>query len=332
MQVLGSFTAFTIEWPDFVVNVFASLKTVAQMNPIQLNGFSCLFMDIDVDQQLHGYTLGLLGLVVLLLLPLPIAIVRGYYKHNKHGSRFRQALDKFWTNVMFVLFLVYPAVSIVALRAFNCDPNLGLLKDDYKVSSTSRSLPRSICLLPPNHPSVLQVLLVHVAAGRECLTLVIDQVICPPMQSYTAIYSAVFVLLYPIGIPFFIVLAMRLMKVKEIVKDKMDAAKVSAMLSLFMKRACSVECFRVARLVGHVDDDEEEFNRQTQLQFSMLLSLQAEPSSDVIVVENLRARGNDKCHSSGMHGIDIGELVCPGTPVDVQSCQRVCHLAYTRFL
>ena len=96
MQVLGSFTAFTIEWPDFVVNIFASLKTLTLMNPIQLSGSSCLFMDIGVDQLLHGYMLGLLGLMVFLALPLPLAFVRGYHKHDKHGFRFRQAQDKFW--------------------------------------------------------------------------------------------------------------------------------------------------------------------------------------------------------------------------------------------
>ena len=57
---------------------------------------------------------------------------------------------------MLVLFIFYPAVSIAALRAFNCDPNLGLLKDDYTI-------------------------------------------ICPPFFSFIGIYSAIFVVLYPIG-------------------------------------------------------------------------------------------------------------------------------------
>ena len=37
-------------------------------------------------------------------------------------------------STMFVLFLIYPVVSIATMRAFNCDANLGLLKDDYHVT------------------------------------------------------------------------------------------------------------------------------------------------------------------------------------------------------
>ena len=70
--------------------------------------------------------------------------------------------------------------------------------------------------------------------------------------------------------------AERFMKIKEIVKDKMDSAKVSVMLSLFMKRACSVECFRIARLVGNVDGSEAEFDRQSKQEFDKLLAIQGD--------------------------------------------------------
>jgi hypothetical protein len=49
------------------------------------------------------------------------------------------------------------------------------------------------------------------------------------------------------------------MGVIGIVRRKMDNARFSAMLALFSKRACSVECQRVARLVGTVDTHPEEF-------------------------------------------------------------------------
>lgn len=83
------------------------------------------------------------------------------------------------------------------------------------------------------------------------------------------------------------------------------------MLALFMRRACSVECLRVARLVGNVDDEEERFNRQTKEEFDKLLSLQGEEGLDVLVVEKLRAKENDLGAQSGMEGIGIGELVGP---------------------
>jgi hypothetical protein len=183
--------------------------------------------------------------------------------------QWRQTLDKFWGTTMLVLFIFYPAVSIAALRAFNCDPNLGLLKDDYTV-------------------------------------------ICPPMTSFLALYSAVFVVLYPFGIPFFMIQAMKFMKVKKIVKDKMDTAKVSAMLSLFMKRACSVECFRIARLVGNVDNSPADFDRETKREFDKLLAIQGdvgeEEEADVLVIEILKQREDSKTQDHGMEGITVKEL------------------------
>jgi len=110
----------------------------------------------------------------------------------------RADLLQFWTNVMFVLFIIYPVVSITSMRAFNCDSNLGLLKDDYTM-------------------------------------------LCPPLSSFTCIYSAVFFVIYPIGIPVFMTTSMRVMGIAQIVKEKMEIAQFSAMLSLFMKISCSVE-------------------------------------------------------------------------------------------
>jgi hypothetical protein len=107
-------------------------------------------------------------------------------------------LLQFWTNILFILFIIYPVVSITSMRAFNCDSNLGLLKDDYTM-------------------------------------------LCPPLLSFTSIYSAVFFVIYPIGIPFFMTASMRVMGISQIVKEKMEKAQFSAMLSLFMKISCSVE-------------------------------------------------------------------------------------------
>ena len=62
--------------------------------------------------------------------------------------------------------------------------------------------------------------------------------------------------------------------VVAIVKEKIDSAKFSAMLSLFMKRACSLESQRVARLVGNIDDDESSFRLQARQEFDKLLKIQ----------------------------------------------------------
>ena len=163
---------------------------------------------------------------------------------------------------MFVLFLIYPVVSIATMRTFNCDSNLGLLKDDYRMT-------------------------------------------CPPVFSFLFLYSFVFFLLFPVGIPLFMNSAMKGMNMKKIVERKMNDAKFSAMLACFMKLACSVESQRVARLVGNVDNDEEEFLRQTEMEFEKLLEIQGDEETVVLNVQQLRTKV-DADH--GMQGVNIEDL------------------------
>ncbi len=98
---------------------------------------SCLWHGVGFDSTLRLYTIAPLGVMASFMLPLLLAFIRGYspYTRDVHPEDYRwtEALDKFWTSIMFVLFAMYPAVSIATMRAFNCDVNLGLLKDDYRV-------------------------------------------------------------------------------------------------------------------------------------------------------------------------------------------------------
>ena len=82
----------SIEWPDFVLQAMSSLKNFAQMNPITLNGLSCVFYGVDFYQQLFSYTLGLLGLIAMLLFPVPCAYLRGFRGHDENHVRWRQTL------------------------------------------------------------------------------------------------------------------------------------------------------------------------------------------------------------------------------------------------
>jgi len=131
---------------------------------------SCLWHGVSFDSTLRLYTIAPLGVMASFILPLLVAVIRGYSPYTRHvhpeAYRWTEALDKIWTSIMFVLFAIYPAVSIATMRAFNCDVNLGLLKDDY----------------------------------RE---------VCPPLLSTTCIYSGFFFLLYPIGIPAFMNYSLR---------------------------------------------------------------------------------------------------------------------------
>jgi hypothetical protein len=102
------------------------------------------------------------------------------------------------------------------------------------------------------------------------------------------------------------------MGVIGIVKRKMDNARFSAMLSLFTRRACSVECQRIARLVGNVDHDPERFAVQTEEEFKNLVKMQDDAEISTIIVEKLRAKGrasdSSELDPQGMDGTNIEQL------------------------
>jgi hypothetical protein len=203
--------------------------------------------------------------------------------------RWRQTIDKFWGNLCFFLFLVY--VSSQGSRS------VCFCWITQSLTCACGQPAVSIATLRPfNCDSSLGLL-------RDDYT-----VVCPPLHSPHAIFAAIFIVLYPLGIPLFLVGAMRYMHIHKIVKEKMDSAKVASMLALFMRRACSVECQRMARLVGNVDSKPEEFDRQTKSEFSELLALQGDTGSTTLMVDRLRSM-QDSEGTHGMEGITMNELV-----------------------
>ena len=106
--------------------------------------------------------------------------------------------------------------------------------------------------------------------------------------------------------------------------------QVSSMLALFMKRACSNECARVARLVGAVDGNPDEFDRQTRREFNNLLALQGDCDGlDVLDVSCLEVQGCME-GTGGIEGITLQELV-RGSDVHAMSRARArIHTTHTR--
>jgi hypothetical protein len=98
--------------------------------------------------------------------------------------------------------------------------------------------------------------------------------ICPSLSSYTTWYSFIFFLLYPLGIPGFMLWALKFHGMGEVVKEKIRTANVSAMISLYIKSTCSTELLLFSRLVGYTDDDEEELSRQCKMQYDRLIKVQ----------------------------------------------------------
>lgn len=107
-QILGSFTMFTIEWPSLVFGLIVWIKSAFKFEVMQLPGLSCLWHDVSFERTLLVYTIAPLIFVAAMLLPLLGAFMRGIVRH--HPLRWRKCLDNFWTNMMFVLFFIYPAI------------------------------------------------------------------------------------------------------------------------------------------------------------------------------------------------------------------------------
>mgnify|MGYP004121665403 CR=1 FL=1 len=89
---------------------------------------------------------------------------------------------------MFFLFLLYPALSMATMVIFNCDPNVGRLREDYRV-------------------------------------------VCPHVTAGSSLYSLVFLVLYPLGIPFVMHVALRYAGIVAVVKEKVENAEFHEILA-----------------------------------------------------------------------------------------------------
>ena len=258
VQILGSFTMFSVDWPPALLKIIVLCKGIFKFDVLQLPGISCMWAGISFTAYLQTYTVVPLACCGGLALPLLVAWLKGMRSNSK--LRWRRTLDHFWRNTVFLMFCVYPTVSLASMLALNCDSQIGRLKNDYRV-------------------------------------------ICPDLTSFTYLYSVFFILLYPIGIPVVMNLAMRSQGIVNIVKDKMDSAKFHAMLSLFMKDSTSVEAQRVARIVGSHGDDEDTFKTLTQKEFQRLCCIQG--GGETIHVDALVQVA---AQSHGVQGTTIEDL------------------------
>ena len=128
-QVLGSFTMFSVEWPEGLTKMISWVKSI-RLDFIQLPGISCLWHGISFRSSLMAYTIGPLGVLGALLTPVVVSFL--LRQMTKDPPRWNRTLDSFWTNTMFFFFIIYPSVSIAVMNSFDCDVQLGLLKTDYR--------------------------------------------------------------------------------------------------------------------------------------------------------------------------------------------------------
>ena len=223
---------------------------------------SCLWNGIAFAATLRTYTLG--PLIIVCMLGMPVGAAHFRRLHIIARGRYRETVDRFWTNSMFVAFALYPALAMTSMSVLNCDPNVGRLRDDYRV-------------------------------------------VCPNAMDPLSVYSYCFMLLYCLGIPVVMHVALRVAGIKIVVQSKIQAAEFQAMMGLFMKLYVSIELARFARLVGNVDDDEVEFEREAKREFNKLLVVQGNGTDelDLEILESAAAG----TQGMGMEGTSLKSIV-----------------------
>jgi hypothetical protein len=262
LQILGSFSIYSITWPEGFTSAINWVKGTFKFDVVKLPMLSCLWAGVSFEMTLRTYTLGPLIILGFLMLPIGLAWCRRL--HIIARARFRETVDRFWTNTMFTAFVLYPALAMTSMSVLNCDPNIGRLRDDYRV-------------------------------------------VCPHMTAYISLYSYVFMILYPLGIPVVMHVALRVAGIRKVVQAQIQVAELQAMLGLFIKLWVSIEMQRFARLLGNVDDDEEEFERQALKEFKKLLRLQGDGSNELDL--NKLSSVEAKTQGMGMEGTSLTGIV-----------------------
>ena len=223
---------------------------------------SCLWNGIAFAATLRTYTLG--PLIILCMLGMPVGAAHFRRLHIIARGRYRETVDRFWTNSMFVAFALYPALAMTSMSVLNCDPNVGRLRDDYRV-------------------------------------------VCPNAMDPLSVYSYCFMLLYCLGIPVVMHVALRVAGIQKVVQSKIQAAEFQAMMGLFMKLYVSVELARFARLVGNVDDDEVVFAGEAKREFNKLLAVQGDGADELDLKKLGKAAAGTQ--AIGMEGTSLTSIV-----------------------
>ena len=171
---------------------------------IALPGFNCLFVGFSYRIQLMMYTLFPLAGIFLLSITPCISMCISVTK-----SKLDAVWNQFWYSLMFLLFVIYPTVSVTTLRSFNCQ-RIGrygwLLMADYSEAC------------PYQEGQLLR-----------------------SEKNFVFWWSAAFGILYPVGIPLLFLLIMQHYRVPEIAEAKIRVAKVGAMITQYRLRAMPLE-------------------------------------------------------------------------------------------
>ena len=97
-------TQFDVEWPEMLKKAILWVKGTVKFDVLQLPTLSCLWNGIEYWTTVRTYTLAPLGLFVALAIPMLAARIRKF--PTNAPKRYRDTVDRFWTNSMFALFFL----------------------------------------------------------------------------------------------------------------------------------------------------------------------------------------------------------------------------------
>ena len=129
VQVLGSFVSFNVEWPSALTALMSDIGNLMQFNAVELPKLACLWAGLSFERTLIFTTAGPLAIAFLLAVPVAAcrltALCRGWTPERRQAWEAVQ--DRFYSNLLFGAFLIYPISSLNCLQAFNCHQTLGVI-------------------------------------------------------------------------------------------------------------------------------------------------------------------------------------------------------------
>ena len=118
---------FCAEWPPELLELIIYIKGLAKLDLMSMDGLACLGNEVTFESKVVTYTAIPPIIAFMIWVPLLTARVRGYHA-QEHDENHRDVTvtDRFWTNLMFMLFLLCEFAGVSMCACFlctDCDPH-----------------------------------------------------------------------------------------------------------------------------------------------------------------------------------------------------------------
>jgi DNA-binding beta-propeller fold protein YncE len=289
-QIMGAFWTFDVDWPDLLVSIMEYSSYIFQFDLFRAPNLSCFWAEASFSTKLIAYTLVPMLLVVLIYgVPGLIYYIQSkkciYVSPSGNESdwkRREKAKDLSMQWAMILIFFVYPVVSLTILQAFDCRPGTD--------TAGRNGLNRLSANLKEN---------------------------CPHQGSFVQAWASIFILVYPIGLPLFVFLAMHEMRVPEIAKHAKCCSIVVSMIHAFIQDCTTPESSRLSALWSPLAMpvkqlmEQEEHSQSVSVKSSEQVQEQTAqvPSNKLTVLVADMVQKSDDFGGSGLNEHEIRNIL-----------------------